>query len=196
MCTAVLGTAALGTTPAHAALVVAKAPTQSVTCAAGVCTATAPDAVLDIKDLKKLLRHADLTLASGSTAEDIVFAAEFSWTASTPLTSQGTGGVTLISNDGGSGGDFQFAGPGRIAFWDLSSALTINGAGCTLVGDVASLAAAVAANPQSALAASAAPSRCARRGRSTSCPTASGNGPTSRSRCRGASNPMTRSSAN
>ncbi len=40
----------------------------------------------------------------------------------------------LKTNDGGTGGDLTFEDKGHIAFWDLSSNLTINGNAYTLIG--------------------------------------------------------------
>ena len=145
---------------AQAALVISKAPTSNVTCAAGVCTAVAADAVLNVKDLKSLLRHADLRIVSGSAAQDIAFNATLNWTQSTrltldayrsiaftqPVTAEGPGAVTLTTNDGGAGGDYMFTGKGKLAFWDVSSSLIINGTSFTLVGDIATLANDVSGN--------------------------------------------------
>jgi hypothetical protein len=152
--------------PAHAALVVSQAPTSKVQCASGVCTATAANAVLNIADLKHLLATGDATVASGSKAMDIQFDAELQWTKPSRLTldayrgiavgfavtSEGTGGVTLTTNDGGSGGDLVFTGKGKVSFWDNSSSLVVNGTAYTLVGSIASLASAVAADPNGAFA--------------------------------------------
>ncbi|HWA91829.1 MAG TPA: hypothetical protein VG889_17455 [Rhizomicrobium sp.] len=148
--------------PARAALTIAKAATSNVTCAGGVCTATASDAVLDVDTLKRALRDGDLAVKSGAQAQDIVFAAEFSWTAATrltldsfrgiefrkPLTAEGTGAVTLATNDGGGGGDLRFTDPGRVAFWDMTSSLIINGKTYTLAADLATLAANVQSAPR------------------------------------------------
>src|ERR1700739_4949618 len=71
---------------------------------------------------------------------------------SMPVTSQGTGGVTLITDDGGSGGDYVFAGEGKVASGDSASRRIANGQSCTLVSDIASLAAGVAADPAGAFA--------------------------------------------
>ena len=151
---------------AQAALVISKAPTSNVNCAAGVCTAVAADAVLNVKDLKTLLKANDLKVESGSAAQDIAFNATLNWTKPhrltldafrsitfiQPVTAEGTGAVTLITNDGGTGGDYSFVDKGKLAFWDLSSSLIINGVGFTLVGDIATLANDIAATPSGAYA--------------------------------------------
>jgi hypothetical protein len=59
----------------------------------------------------------------------------------------GTGGLTLITNDGGSGGTFSTGDKGRVSFANLSSAVTINGTAYTLIADIKTLAADIAANP-------------------------------------------------
>ena len=158
--------AAVSSGGAQAELVVSTAATSNVSCSGGVCTATAADAVLNARDLMKDLAHGDTTVASGSTAEDIEFDASVHWTSAHRLTidsyrsitftqavtSEGTGGVTITTNDGGTGGDFFFSGKGRVVFWDLSSSLIINTANYTLVGNIATLASDIAATPSGAYA--------------------------------------------
>jgi len=145
---------------AHAALIVSTGATSNVTCSSGVCTATAQNAVLNVRDLERSLAHGDTTLASGSTAQDIEFDTPAHWTSAQrltldsyhaitftqPVTSEGTGGLTIETDDGGTGGDFYFSGKGRVAFWDTSSSLIINGNSYALVSNVAALAAGIAAN--------------------------------------------------
>jgi len=114
-----------------------------------------------VKDLRHLLAAGDVTVASGSVAQDIDFAAKLQWTknsrltldayrgiaVSLDITSEGTGGVTLTTDDGGDGGALVFAGKGKISFWDTASSLTIDGVSYTLVDSIQMLAASVAANP-------------------------------------------------
>jgi hypothetical protein len=154
---------AIGACPAQAALVVSKAQTSNVTCASGVCTATAADAVLNVKDLKRLLNAGDLTVASGSTAMDIDFDTNLQWTKphsltldafrgitiGVEITSEGPGGITLATNNGGSGGDLVFTAAGSISFWSTANTLVINGNFYTLVDSIATLAADIAAGPSS-----------------------------------------------
>jgi hypothetical protein len=160
------GSALMLASPAFAALVVSKAATSNMTCISGTCTATAADAVLNVNDLKHLLAAGDVSVVSGSSAQDIVFDAKLQWTKpgrltldayrgiaiGLDITSEGTGGVTLTTNDGGSGGDLVFTGKGKVSFWDTSSSLVINGTAYTLVDSVHALADAVAANPNGAFA--------------------------------------------
>lgn len=77
---------AAATCPAHAALVVSKAATSNVACVLGVCTASAANAVLNVKDLRRLLGAGDVSIVSGSTAMDIDFDAKLQWTKPHSLT--------------------------------------------------------------------------------------------------------------
>ena len=149
---------AISATGAHAALTISKQPTQNVNCSAGVCMATARRAVLNVTDLANMLAASNLTVESGSSAEDIAFVAPLSWASGNRLTLDawrsmtfkalmtvsGPGALTVIANDGGTGGAFAFAGHGRVRFWDLNSSVVINGASYVLVGDIAGLASDIA----------------------------------------------------
>jgi hypothetical protein len=59
----------------------------------------------------------------------------------------GSGGLSLVTNDGGSGGHLVFGAHGSVQFANQSSELTINGVAYTLVNSITSFAKAVAANP-------------------------------------------------
>ncbi|MGA9794181.1 MAG: GLUG motif-containing protein [Rhizomicrobium sp.] len=59
----------------------------------------------------------------------------------------GKGGVSLVTDDGGSGGDYAFGKGDSLTFANLASALTINGARYTLVNNIATLASDIAKNP-------------------------------------------------
>jgi hypothetical protein len=157
--TAILSWAAAGSS--QAALVISSKPTNNVSCSAGVCTATAKSAVMNATDLAGMLASSDVTLLSANKAKDIEVKAAFSWASSNRLTLDsyqsiaveklvtvaGSGALTLTTNDGGAGGTLSFTAPGRVAFWDLSSSLIVNGASYTLVGDIATLASDIAGNP-------------------------------------------------
>jgi len=145
---------------AQAALVISTAPTANVTCGGTVCSATAQDAVLNAHDLERWLAHRDTRVVSGSIAVDIEIGAPLHWTSThrltfdayrsiaftQPVISAGTGGLTITTDDGGTGGDFVFTGKGRAVFWDLGSSLIVNGMSYTLVADIATLASDIAAN--------------------------------------------------
>ena len=131
MCAAAALLAGLWAGSAQAALVVSTAATSNVSCSGGVCTATAANAVLNAHDLMVSRAHGDTTLVSGTTAQDIEFDTPIHWTSThrltldsyhaisftQPVMSEGSGGLTITTNDGGTGGDFIFTGKGRVAFW-------------------------------------------------------------------------------
>jgi hypothetical protein len=64
-----------------------------------------------------------------------------------PIVVEGAAGLTIITNDGGTGGDYVFRGEGHVEFWDVASGLIINGKSFRLVGDIAALSSAIAQNP-------------------------------------------------
>jgi hypothetical protein len=76
--------AAIGS--AQAALVIRNTPTSNVSCSAGVCTATASSAVMNVTDLTGMLTSSDVTLISGSIAKDVKVLSAFSWTSAHRLT--------------------------------------------------------------------------------------------------------------
>jgi hypothetical protein len=106
-----------------------------------VCAPTAKKAVLNVDDLAGMLASGDVKVTSGAQAQDIEINAALSWTSTQRLTLDayhsiafnkpvvvaGTGAMTITTDDGGSGGDFNFAGKGHVEFWDTSSNLVING---------------------------------------------------------------------
>jgi hypothetical protein len=144
--------------PVYASVNISTAPTQNMACSAGVCTPTAKRATLNAGDLENLLASSDVTVNTGSGAVTIGIAAPLAWTSTHRLTLdadlnvnvkaqvavEGTGGLTIIN---GSGGEFLFVPGGKVDFWDTSGSLVVNGNSYALVSDLASLAAAVAANP-------------------------------------------------
>ncbi len=151
---------------AQAALVIRNTPTSNVSCSAGMCTATAGTAVMNVSDLTSMLASSDVTLVAGSMAKNVKVLSAFSWTSAHRLTLDayrsivvanvvtvaGPGALTLTTNDGGSGGTFSTQFPARVDFWDLSSSLTINGNNYTLIGDIAGLAAVTKSGAHIALA--------------------------------------------
>src|SRR5437764_7087587 len=145
----------LAASAAHAALKISNQPTKNVTCSKGVCTATAPRAVLNVGDLANMLASGDAKVVSGSEARDIEIDTALSWTSTSrltldsfhaiavnkPVSVTGTGALTITTNDGGSGGDFQFIGKGRVQFWDTNNwdtnrSLIINGSQYALAGNM------------------------------------------------------------
>jgi hypothetical protein len=154
---------ALAFSAAQAAVIVSTDATHNMNCAAGVCTPTAKDAVINATDLANMLASSDVTLKTDSKAKNILIDAAFGWTSPHRLTLDayqnikvqqvvtvaGQGGLTLITNDGGTDGDYSFVSPGYITFWDTGSSLVINGASYALLNDIHTLANDIAANPSS-----------------------------------------------
>ncbi len=151
---------------AQAAVTISNGPTKNMTCSAGVCTPTHKSAVLNASDLQSMLATGNVlvTTGSGSLAtetSDIDVNAPLSWSSTAALTLDayhsitfskvtlvaGAGGLSFITNDGGTGGLLSFGTTGRAIFSNLSGTLTINGAAYTLVVDLATLASDIAANP-------------------------------------------------
>jgi hypothetical protein len=156
-------------TAAHADVVISTDPTSNMYCASGVCTPTAADAALNVSDLESYLAAGSLevtTTGSGVQANNIDVSAPFSWSAANTLTldaydsitvtgsvtDSGAGGVTLVTNDGGSGGALSFISGGAITIANLKDVLTINGLRYTLAGKLKDLARDIAINPNHAFA--------------------------------------------
>jgi hypothetical protein len=147
-------------TSAQASVEISAKPTKHMTCSAGVCAPTSKNAVLNATDLANMLAAGDVKVTTGSGAVTITVSGPFSWTSShrltldanlnisfrAPVEVAGTGAVTIVTNDGGTGGDLLFFPGGSLDFWDLSSSLTVNGKTFTLVGDIATLASDIGAN--------------------------------------------------
>jgi hypothetical protein len=126
---------------AQAGVTISAKPTKNMSCSDGTCSATAKNAVLNAGDLATMLASGDVTISSGSAAQDIAVDAAVSWTSTSRLTLDSyhaiafdkpvvvasTGALTITVNDGGSGGDFTFSGKGHIEFWDTTSSLVIGG---------------------------------------------------------------------
>jgi hypothetical protein len=158
---AVLAIPAMG---AEAAVTISNDTTTNMTCSGGVCAPTATDAVLNTSDLESLLASGTATVTttgSGVQADNIVIADGVTWTSAnvlnldayqsitvnSPVSVDGTGGLSLTTNDGGVNGALTFGKKGQVDFANLSSALAINGASYVLVGDIHTLASDIGANP-------------------------------------------------
>ncbi|HEY3638113.1 MAG TPA: hypothetical protein VGK90_08155 [Rhizomicrobium sp.] len=135
-----------------------------MSCSAGLCTPSAASAVLNANDLETMLGSGNVevtTTGSGIQADNIDVQANVSWATpntltfdayqsiavASPVAVASTGGLTLTTNDGGTGGTLSFGHKGNVTFQSLSSPLTINGAPYKLVNSVALLASAIDANP-------------------------------------------------
>jgi hypothetical protein len=151
---------------ARAAVDISSRPTKNMSCSDGICSPTAKKAVLNVGDLASMLQAADVKVTTGSGAITIEVTAAMSWASSNrltleancnvsfkaPVTVAGTGAMTIVTNDGGSGCDLLFFPGGKVDFWDLSSSLVINGTSYELVNDIKTLAADIGANPSGAFA--------------------------------------------
>jgi hypothetical protein len=154
---------------AQASVTISSGETQNMTCFGGVCTPTASDAVLNTNDLQSLLATDNVkvvTTGSGVQANDIIVMAAVSWGTVNSLTldafrsihviakvtAQGATSVSLLTNDGGSGGQLSFDGKGRVEFHHVTSKLAINGKPYKLVNTIHRLAALIAANPAGSFA--------------------------------------------
>jgi len=98
--------------------------------------------------------------------EDIVVSAGFNWasanaltldayrsvTVTAPVADNGSGAVSLVTNDGGSGGYLLFVSGGSLSFLGTANGLSINGAAYTLKNSVAALASAIASKPSGSYA--------------------------------------------
>jgi len=126
------------TTAAQAQLVISKKPTSNMTCTPGQCSATASQAVLNVKDLKKLIQHGDLQIFDGS-ARGIEVQAAIYWTKghkltlnatpiyiAAPIRVEGRGDLTFTTLDFLSGPALSFSSKGSVTFLDMRSSLVIN----------------------------------------------------------------------
>src|SRR3954469_15223085 len=70
---------------AHADVTISNKPTQNMSCEAGVCTATAPKAVLNVADLPSMLASGDVAVKTGSIAKDIDIDQPLTWSSTSRL---------------------------------------------------------------------------------------------------------------
>jgi hypothetical protein len=156
-------------TGTQAAITISKHQSENMNCTNNVCSPTATNAILSVAAIDNLLAFGSVTITTtgaGVQANDIAVTAPFKWSASTSLTldayqsitisnaitDKGTGAVSFITNDGGSGGTLSFSAPGSISLANLSDTLTINGTAYTLVKSIKVLAADIALNPSGSYA--------------------------------------------
>ncbi len=147
---------------AQASVTISSAATQNMTCSNGTCAPTANKAVLNAGDLENLLASGSVivtTTGSGVQANDIHVSSILSWASSNTLSLDAhrsiavnsavsiTGLSGLTVQTGGKKGTLSFGKKGNINFANLSSQLAINSNTYTLVGDIKTLAADIAANP-------------------------------------------------
>ena len=146
---------------ARAAIVISSDATTNMSCSGETCTATASNAVLNVRKVKNLLAQGATTVATGTATDDLVVAAAISWANGNsltlyaqrniaidrPVSDAGTGPIRLIYDAAGAGGSLSFGDKGSISFLGLATRLTINDLDFTLVGDIKTLAAKVRGNP-------------------------------------------------
>jgi hypothetical protein len=155
--TALLSLACMASGAAASVTISSKA-TSNITCTSSVCTPSKKSAVLNVAQLESLLAAGNVKVTTD--ASDIVVSAALTWasgssltldayrsiTIDEPVAVDGTGGLSLVTNDGGSGGALFFGAKGNVSFLSTSNNLTINGHAYTLVNDIATLATDIAAN--------------------------------------------------
>src|SRR5580692_2661972 len=130
--TAIAAAAAIAPSFAYAAVTISAAATQNMSCSNGICAPTASDAVLNVTDLENLLASANTevttTGSGGVQAGSIDVDAPLSWSAANTLTLDaydsiavgkavsiaGPGGLSLVTDDGGSGGLLSFGRKGSV----------------------------------------------------------------------------------
>jgi hypothetical protein len=144
----------LSSVSAQADVSISSKPTQNMNCDAGICTATAQSAVLNVSDLQIMLAVGDVTVKTGA-AGDIDIRRPLTWASTKRLTLDanksvfvsksvsvtGTGALTVTTNDGGTGGDLSFGEGGHIEFQNSASSLVINGTTYILADSLSDLAA-------------------------------------------------------
>jgi len=146
---------------AEAAVVISAGATNNIACVGGVCTPTEEKAILNVTQLQSLLASGNVQVTTaGPLATNIVVMTGFSWvsahnltldayrsiTVDGPVAVDGSGGLSLVTDDGGSRGKLTFGPKGSIKFLATSNSLTINGTAYTLVNNIATLASDIAAN--------------------------------------------------
>jgi len=160
---ALFSLALIAATSVHASVTISNAKTKNMSCTGGVCTPTGGNANLNVGELQTKLASSYVIVRSNAAAPDIAVADPLTWASTHPLTLdayqsihvkapvivEGTSRLTLITNDGGVGGDYTFnaSGSGSITFWDTASHLVINGTRYKLVKYLATLASDIAADP-------------------------------------------------
>jgi filamentous hemagglutinin family protein len=119
-------------------------------------TANANDSVINVATLQSALASANVTITTGgfgspgTQAGDITVAAPVTWGANTltlqayrsininaNLTANGTAGLALRTNNGGTGGDYRFGTGVSATFTGTGQSLTINGLSYTLLYSIA-----------------------------------------------------------
>ncbi len=151
---------------AGAAVTVSTKPTKNITCdAAAVCTPSKANAVLNATDLMNLLAGSSVVISTSpavsAVATSIVVAAPVTWSSASTLTldsyqsvtvnqtiaDAGLGAISIVTDDGGSGGRLSFGTKGSVTIADTADPLLINNERYVLVSSPAELARYIAGNP-------------------------------------------------
>ncbi|HEX4159085.1 MAG TPA: GLUG motif-containing protein [Rhizomicrobium sp.] len=151
---------------AGADVVISAKATANMDCGGGSCEPTAPDAVLNAKDLENLLAQDGnvrvMTTGQNVEATNIVVSARVATPDSTSLTLDAVGAITveapvsigsntaeleLQSGTGGTLGNISFGPKGHITFGSISDLFNINGAVFQLAATLPDLAKAANARP-------------------------------------------------
>ncbi|PIT01956.1 hypothetical protein TSA1_15125 [Bradyrhizobium nitroreducens] len=119
--------------------------------ASGTYTPSADNSILNVTTLQTALSSGNVIVTTGSTGSqsgDITVATPVTWSSHTltldayhsinvnaTMSATGSAGLTLKTNDGGSGGSLNFSG-GNVTFAGTSQALSINGASYTLLNSM------------------------------------------------------------
>ena len=153
---------ALLAAPAEASVTISSAATEYMNCSAGVCSPTKTNAVLNISDLKHMLKSGNVTVTTtgsgGVQANNVVVATALTWSSASGLTLTAAQSIAIdagVSVTGKGGLALSDAGTESLAFYNgasitfakLTSSLVINGNTYVLVDSVAGLASAADANP-------------------------------------------------
>lgn len=156
----IVALAACAATASHAGVRISSDLTWNMSCSGGICSPTEKQAVLNVTDLINMLETADLTVRTGHGAMTISVESSVTWASGSRLTLDsktsvvfkapvvvaGPGGLTIATNDGGTGGDLMFQSGGYVDFWDLGSSFIINNKTYTLANSIKTLAAAIQSN--------------------------------------------------
>ncbi len=140
---------------------ISSASTSNGSVSGGVFTPTSNNSILNATTLEDDLANTSITVntgSSGTQAGNITIARSLTWNAATTLTLDayhsididaaititGAGGLTLITDDGGTGGTLSFGSTGNVAFTDVVGSVTqgtlsIGGNSYTLENNLGSL---------------------------------------------------------
>ena len=158
---AVTAASLLCASAANAALVLSTHATSNAHCSAGVCSASAANAILAVEDVQRLLKLGDVTIKSDRGTQDIEIVDVLRWAGPhrltldayhsivfrAPVIVEGPGAVTLRTNHGGANGRHRFSANGKLNFWDEAGDLIVNGNSYRLVKSLHKLAKKIAENP-------------------------------------------------